>query len=339
MSAEQQYPQQDLAVGNPRKNTFDYWLISTFLGAVLVILSVFVPFYGMSINFSKLGNDFGASLYGSDMSEHLTLFQINATLAWILLVGAVVIGILASLQQRLAALIITILESILAAYVMFHVQSTIHQQLNSLYAAAGDYEGLGSHVVSNYVHIGFSVGGWFLIIGVMLMLIGVIISFYHEQNAQRLNIVSQPLEQTQVADEQPNGWKFGVPSEQTPAQEQEDAERLANDGWQFGVPESEPVARTSQMPATIAHSETTDEPHISSVEESDLSIPTTAQMQALPVQETQVVVEEDAKVIEQPEDSVQVVESVQTPAERADEDNQGIQLQQEIKTDRPSTAQ
>lgn len=185
---------QHIRIGN---YDIAYGNLVTAVGAVLAIIGLFLPFAGV--------NMFNASVSVSLMPHGI---------GWVLLFGAIAIGVLAVLRQEIAALTITIIYALLVIYEI---------------ANAGSSFG-NVNAYSSYINVGASYGAgmWLLVIAIIVMLVGTIVAFYNAQRAKKAAAQNPPANPAFDSSYQNNGWQFGVPAQQPPS-------NVDNSNWQFGV--------------------------------------------------------------------------------------------------------
>ncbi|KFI59801.1 hypothetical protein [Bifidobacterium cuniculi] len=160
----------------------DYASIVTVVGAVLAIISVFIPFF--------------SSRWGGSASLMATFgFVGGSGVPWLILLSSVAIGVLAVLRRTEAALTATIYTTLVALFMILGAART-------LVATGG---------------ISYSFGMYLMIIALIVMLVGTITSQYNAMRAEKgtftpLDTTPQPA--AQYAD---NGWQFGVPAPGAPS--------------------------------------------------------------------------------------------------------------------------
>lgn len=199
---------QHIRIGN---YDIAYGNLVTSVGAVLAIIGLFLPFAGV--------NMFNASASVSLMPHGI---------GWILLFGAVAIGVLAVLRQEIAALTITIIYALLVIYEIANAGSS--------FGSVNAY--------SSYINVGASYGAgmWLLVIAIIVMLVGTIVAFYNAQRAKKATAQNPPANPAFDSSYQNNGWQFGVPAQQQPS-------NVDNSNWQFGV-ENPPAGAQAATPAS-----------------------------------------------------------------------------------------
>lgn len=210
---------QHIQIGGKK---IDYAAIVTLIGAVISIIALFLSFTSVS-------------MFGEKISS--SLFQQGAV-GWYMLVMLLAIGACAVLEKRFTALVLTGLDTLLVIFVI----AAGAQQMQQGSVLSGVLEG---YMGQQAMHVQYGAGMWLAIIGVIVMLIGTIVSYYNQVQAHKRATPSAPAAPAGADPFQNNGWQFGVPAPQQPSS-------TDTSNWQFGAP-NPPAPAAPAAPAAQMH--------------------------------------------------------------------------------------
>ncbi|RYQ24171.1 large tegument protein [Bifidobacterium pseudolongum subsp. globosum] len=194
---------QHIQIGNKK---IDYAAIVTLVGAVISIIALFLPFTSVS-------------MFGEKVSS--SLFQQGAV-GWYMLVMLLAIGACAVLEKRFTALVLTGLDTLLLIFVI----AAGAQQMQQGSVLSGVLEG---YMGQQAMRVQYGAGMWLAIIGVIVMLVGTIVSYYNQVQAHKRTTPATPAAPAGPDPFQNKGWQFGVPAPQQPSS-------TDTSNWQFGAP-------------------------------------------------------------------------------------------------------
>lgn len=210
---------QHIQIGGKKIN---YAAIVTLVGAVISIIALFLSFTRVS-------------MFGEKVSS--SLFQQGAV-GWYMLVMLLAIGACAVLEKRFTALVLTGLDTLLVIFVI----AAGAQQMQQGSVLSGVLEG---YMGQQAMRVQYGAGMWLAIIGVIVMLIGTIVSYYNQVQAHKRATPSAPAAPAGADPFQNNGWQFGVPAPQQPSS-------TDTSNWQFGAP-NPPAPAAPAAPAAQMH--------------------------------------------------------------------------------------
>ena len=210
---------QHIQIGGKK---IDYAAIVTLIGAVISIIALFLSFTSVS-------------MFGEKISS--SLFQQGAV-GWYMLVMLLAIGACAVLEKRFTALVLTGLDTLLVIFVI----AAGAQQMQQGSVLSGVLEG---YMGQQAMRVQYGAGMWLAIIGVIVMLIGTIVSYYNQVQAHKRATPSAPAAPAGADPFQNNGWQFGVPAPQQPSS-------TDTSNWQFGAP-NPPAPAAPAAPAAQMH--------------------------------------------------------------------------------------
>lgn len=210
---------QHIQIGGKK---IDYAAIVTLVGAVISIIALFLSFTSVS-------------MFGEKISS--SLFQQGAV-GWYMLVMLLAIGACAVLEKRFTALVLTGLDTLLVIFVI----AAGAQQMQQGSVLSGVLEG---YMGQQAMRVQYGAGMWLAIIGVIVMLIGTIVSYYNQVQAHKRATPSAPAAPAGADPFQNNGWQFGVPAPQQPSS-------TDTSNWQFGAP-NPPAPAAPAAPAAQMH--------------------------------------------------------------------------------------
>lgn len=196
---------QHIQIGGKK---IDYAAIVTLVGAVISIIALFLSFTSVS-------------MFGEKVSS--SLFQQGAV-GWYMLVMLLAIGACAVLEKRFTALVLTGLDTLLVIFVI----AAGAQQMQQGSVLSGVLEG---YMGQQAMRVQYGAGMWLAIIGVIVMLVGTIVSYYNQVQAHKRTTPATPAAPAGPDPFQNNGWQFGVPAPQQPSS-------TDTSNWQFGAPNS-----------------------------------------------------------------------------------------------------
>lgn len=209
---------QHIQIGGKK---IDYAAIVTLVGAVISIIALFLSFTSVS-------------MFGEKVSS--SLFQQGAV-GWYMLVMLLAIGACAVLEKRFTALVLTGLDTLLVIFVI----AAGAQQMQQGSVLSGVLEG---YMGQQAMRVQYGAGMWLAIIGVIVMLVGTIVSYYNQVQAHKRTTPATPAAPAGPDPFQNNGWQFGVPAPQQPSS-------TDTSNWQFGAPNppapAAPAAPVAQM--------------------------------------------------------------------------------------------
>lgn len=194
---------QHIQIGGKK---IDYAAIVTLVGAVISIIALFLSFTSVS-------------MFGEKVSS--SLFQQGAV-GWDMLVMLLAIGACAVLEKRFTALVLTGLDTLLVIFVI----AAGAQQMQQGSVLSGVLEG---YMGQQAMRVQYGAGMWLAIIGVIVMLVGTIVSYYNQVQAHKRTTPATPAAPAGPDPFQNNGWQFGVPAPQQPSS-------TDTSNWQFGAP-------------------------------------------------------------------------------------------------------
>lgn len=194
---------QHIQIGGKK---IDYAAIVTLVGAVISIIALFLSFTSVS-------------MFGEKVSS--SLFQQGAV-GWYMLVMLLAIGACAVLEKRFTALVLTGLDTLLVIFVI----AAGAQQMQQGSVLSGVLEG---YMGQQAMRVQYGAGMWLAIIGVIVMLVGTIVSYYNQVQAHKRTTPATPAAPAGPDPFQNNGWQFGVPAPQQPSS-------TDTSNWQFGAP-------------------------------------------------------------------------------------------------------
>jgi hypothetical protein len=210
---------QHIQIGGKK---IDYAAIVTLVGAVISIIALFLSFTRVS-------------MFGEKVSS--SLFQQGAV-GWYMLVMLLAIGACAVLEKRFTALVLTGLDTLLVIFVI----AAGAQQMQQGSVLSGVLEG---YMGQQAMRVQYGAGMWLAIIGVIVMLVGTIVSYYNQVQAHKRTTPSTPAAPAGPDPFQNNGWQFGVPAPQQPSS-------TDTSNWQFGAP-NPPAPAAPAAPAAQMH--------------------------------------------------------------------------------------
>lgn len=179
---------QHIQIGGKK---IDYAAIVTLVGAVISIIALFLSFTSVS-------------MFGEKVSS--SLFQQGAV-GWYMLVMLLAIGACAVLEKRFTALVLTGLDTLLVIFVI----AAGAQQMQQGSVLSGVLEG---YMGQQAMRVQYGAGMWLAIIGVIVMLVGTIVSYYNQVQAHKRTTPATPAAPAGPDPFQNNGWQFGVPAPQ-----------------------------------------------------------------------------------------------------------------------------
>lgn len=210
---------QHIQIGGKK---IDYAAIVTLVGAVISIIALFLSFTSVS-------------MFGEKVSS--SLFQQGAV-GWYMLVMLLAIGACAVLEKRFTALVLTGLDTLLVIFVI----AAGAQQMQQSSVLSGVLEG---YMGQQAMRVQYGAGMWLAIIGVIVMLVGTIVSYYNQVQAHKRTTPATPAAPAGPDPFQNNGWQFGVPAPQQPSS-------TDTSNWQFGAP-NPPAPAAPAAPAAQMH--------------------------------------------------------------------------------------
>lgn len=210
---------QHIQIGGKK---IDYAAIVTLVGAVISIIALFLSFTSVS-------------MFGEKVSS--SLFQQGAV-GWYMLVMLLAIGACAVLEKRFTALVLTGLDTLLVIFVI----AAGAQQMQQGSVLSGVLEG---YMGQQAMRVQYGAGMWLAIIGVIVMLVGTIVSYYNQVQAHKRTTPATPAAPAGPDPFQNNGWQFGVPAPQQPSS-------TDTSNWQFGAP-NPPAPAAPAAPAAQMH--------------------------------------------------------------------------------------
>ncbi len=210
---------QHIQIGGKK---IDYAAIVTLVGAVISIIALFLSFTSVS-------------MFGEKVSS--SLFQQGAV-GWYMLVMLLAIGVCAVLEKRFTALVLTGLDTLLVIFVI----AAGAQQMQQGSALSSVLEG---YMGQQAMRVQYGPGMWLAIIGVIVMLIGTIVSYYNQVQAHKRTTPATHAAPAGPDPFQNNGWQFGVPAPQQPSS-------TDTSNWQFGAP-NPPAPAAPAPPAAQMH--------------------------------------------------------------------------------------
>lgn len=210
---------QHIQIGGKK---IDYAAIVTLVGAVISIIALFLSFTRVS-------------MFGEKVSS--SLFQQGAV-GWYMLVMLLAIGACAVLEKRFTALVLTGLDTLLVIFVI----AAGAQQMQQGSVLSGVLEG---YMGQQAMRVQYGAGMWLAIIGVIVMLVGTIVSYYNQVQAHKRTTPATPAAPAGPDPFQNNGWQFGVPAPQQPSS-------TDTSNWQFGAP-NPPAPAAPAAPAAQMH--------------------------------------------------------------------------------------
>ncbi len=210
---------QHIQIGGKK---IDYAAIVTLVGALISIIALFLSFTSVS-------------MFGEKVSS--SLFQQGAV-GWYMLVMLLAIGACAVLEKRFTALVLTGLDTLLVIFVI----AAGAQQMQQGSVLSGVLEG---YMGQQAMRVQYGAGMWLAIIGVIVMLIGTIVSYYNQVQAHKRTTPATSAAPAGPDPFQNNGWQFGVPAPQQPSS-------TDTSNWQFGAP-NPPAPAAPAPPAAQMH--------------------------------------------------------------------------------------